>query len=198
MSNYSNYYQSAFTYQDYKQLIIKLLAEDKTTGADHSEGMLHYTKMNLQRMNRVEKTVVLTEVMQAWISQISEPLKFLVITEGWCGDAAQIVPVLNKMVETNSEKLSMKCILRDEHLPLIDEHLTNNGRAIPVLLVLDKDGNLMKEKWGPRPAVLQELLKGWKDQGVEMPELAEKIHGWYAKDKTISTQESLVEYLQNL
>ncbi|MNR36646.1 hypothetical protein D3C85_1545920 [compost metagenome] len=92
----------------------------------------------------------------------------------------------------------MKLTLRDKNLPLIDAHLTNGGRAIPVLLILDEEGNLVLPKWGPRPAVLQSLIADWKKDGVDMPELAEKLHGWYAKDKTVTTQYELNELLKQL
>ncbi len=198
MSNYSSFFQKGLSYGAYKQLIIDLLENHKTTGNDHSEDMLHYTKMNLQRMNRVEKTAELTTDIQAWASQVKSPLQFLVISEGWCGDAAQIVPVIHKIVELNPEKLSLKLVLRDEDTSLIDAHLTNGGRSIPVLLVLNESGELLAEKWGPRPQILQDLLQEWKTEGVVMPELAEKLHGWYAKDKTMSTQESLLTYFKGL
>ncbi|RZK50844.1 MAG: thioredoxin family protein [Pedobacter sp.] len=198
MSNYSNYFQAGLSYPVYKQLIVDLLAAQKTTGQDHSEFMLHYSKMNLQRMNRVEKTTELLPELSTYLKSFNKPLNFLVITEGWCGDAAQIVPVIQKMVEVNPQLFNLRCVLRDENLELIDAHLTNGGRAIPVLLLLDEEGDLIGEKWGPRPAILQDLLNTWKTEGVVMPELAEKIHAWYAKDKTVATQQSLLNHMQKV
>ncbi|WP_410220334.1 thioredoxin family protein [Pedobacter sp.] len=199
MIEYRNIFdKEALTYEAYRKLVDDLLAEGKTTGEDHSEAMLHYSKMNVQRMNRVEKTTVLNEELTEALAQLKESYDLLVITEGWCGDAAQIVPVIYKMAAVSNGKLSLKLVLRDQNLPLIDAHLTNGGRAIPVLLILDKEGNLVLPKWGPRPVALQDLMGEWKKEGVVMPELAEKLHGWYAKDKTQHTQKELAALIKQL
>ncbi len=199
MLDYSNIFdKEALAYASYRNLVDELLAQGETTGPDNSEAMLHYSKMNVQRMNRVDKTTVLSEELLSTLEKIEGKYRFLVITEGWCGDAAQIVPVINKVVSVAPDKFELKLTLRDKNLPLIDAHLTNGGRAIPVLLILDEEGNVLLPKWGPRPAVLQSLIADWKKEGVEMPELAEKLHGWYAKDKTLTTQQELNELLKQL
>lgn len=199
MTEYRNIFdKEALTYEAYRKLVDDLLEAGKTTGEDHSEAMLHYSKMNVQRMNRVEKTAILNEELTEALAQLKGAYDLLVITEGWCGDAAQIVPVIYKMTQASGGKLSLRLVLRDQNLPLIDAHLTNGGRAIPVLLILDKEGNLMLPKWGPRPVALQELMEEWKKEGVVMPELAEKLHGWYAKDKTQHTQKELIALIKQL
>ena len=198
MLNYSNIFDSGMNYSAYRELVHSLLLAGKTTGEDSSEAMLHYTKMNEQRMNRVDKTTVLKPDVLSVIANIKKRYKFLVITEGWCGDAAQIVPVINQIVSAAPEKLNLKLVLRDQNLPLIDSHLTNGGRAIPVLLILDENDELALPQWGPRPAVLQTLLAEWKNETSDMMVLAERLHGWYAKDKTLATQAELVEVLREL
>lgn len=197
--NYSNIFdEEAISYASYRELINQLLAEGKTTGPDHSDAMIHYTKMNVQRMNRVEKTTVLSEELLAAVKNITGKYNLLVITEGWCGDAAQIVPVIQKMADAAPEKFNLKLILRDQHLAIIDHYLTNGGRAIPVLLVLDEEKNVILPKWGPRPAILQQLLADWKKENSDFVLVAEKLHGWYAKDRTQTTQAELVELLGKL
>lgn len=198
MLNYSNIFDSGMNYSSYRELVHSLLLDGKTTGDDSSEAMLHYTKMNEQRMNRVEKTTVLTADVLSAIANIKNSYKFLVITEGWCGDAAQIVPIINQIVSAAPDKFNLKLVLRDQNLSLIDAHLTNGGRAIPVLLILDDNDELALPKWGPRPAVLQTLLAGWKNETSDMMVLAERLHSWYAKDKTLATQAELVEVLKQL
>lgn len=198
MVNYSNIFvNEGLSYTAYRDLINSLLAEGKTTGVDNSEAMLHYTKMNVQRMQRVDKTVVLNEGMIAAVINLKSHYQLLVITEGWCGDAAQIVPVFHKMATLYPDKFDLRLVLRDQHLPLIDAHLTNGGRAIPVLLVLDEKGELIC-KWGPRPVVLQGLLAEWRAETSDMNILSEKLHFWYAKDKTEATQGELTALVSSL
>lgn len=198
MSNYSNIFvNEGLTYSKYRNLIDSLLKSNKTTGDDHSEAMLHYSKMNVQRMSRVDKTGVLNEAFIQAIKKLHKSYQLLVISEGWCGDAAQIVPIFEKMVEFAPEKFSLRFVLRDKNLPLIDAYLTNGGRAIPVLLLLDANGELIS-KWGPRPETLQDLLGEWKTEISDMFELAERLHLWYARDKTQTTQLELTALISDL
>ncbi|OWK69552.1 thioredoxin family protein [Pedobacter sp. AJM] len=197
MVNYSGIFnEQGMDYLTYRALIDQLLLEGKATGDVTYD--LHYTKMNVQRMNRVDKTISLTDDLTTAIDQLAGNRKFLVITEGWCGDAAQIVPVFNKIATASLGKIDLKFVLRDQNLPLIDAHLTNGGRAIPVLIVLNESADQVLATWAPRPQVLQELLKEWKRETTEMPILAEKLHGWYAKDKTQTTQAELTGLLKGL
>ncbi len=199
MTDYSNIFESeAMVYENYRELVYLLLQRNKTTGTDHSELMVHYTKMNNQRMNRVEKTTVLTPELMSVIKNVKSTYHFLVISEGWCGDAAQILPVIDKMVKDSAGHFRLKIILRDQHLEIMDQYLTNGGRAIPVLLVLDENNRLVLPKWGPRPAILQNLRAEWIKEGLDYHKVGEKIHGWYAQDKTISTQAELASLLEKL
>ena len=199
MINYREIFdEQGMDYSTYRQLVDQLLAVGKTTGPDDTETMLHYSKMNVQRMSRVDKTASLNETLTTAINDLKGTYKLLVITEGWCGDAAQIIPVFNKIALAAPDKFELKFVLRDKNLPLIDAHLTNGGRAIPVLLVLDETGTQVLKSWAPRPQVLQGLLKEWKQETTDMMAVAEKLHGWYAKDKTQSTQAELSVLLKGL
>ncbi|GAA3967819.1 thioredoxin family protein [Pedobacter ginsengiterrae] len=197
MVNYSEIFnEQGMDYQTYRTLIDQLLLEGKATGDVSYD--LHYTKMNVQRMSRVDKTVNLIDELTSTIDALKENYKFLVITEGWCGDAAQIVPVFNKIATASLGKIDLRFVLRDKNLPLIDAHLTNGGRAIPVLLVLNETAGKVLVSWAPRPQVLQELLKEWRKETSDMTILSEKLHSWYAKDKTQSTQAELNKLLKSL
>ncbi|MBE9598884.1 thioredoxin family protein [Pedobacter sp. MC2016-24] len=197
MINYNTIFaEQGISYSNYRTLIDNLLAEHKTTGPDNSDAMLHYTKMNVARMNRVDKTAVLNAALLEVLSRVKNKYRLLVISEGWCGDAAQIVPLFDRIVGAFPNHFDLRFVLRDQNLPLIDAHLTNGGRAIPVLLVLSAAGEVIA-KWGPRPQVLQSLLADWKKEETDMMALAEKLHSWYAKDKTEATQKELVEFFDN-
>jgi len=194
--------QNAYTYESYRQLIENLFAENKTTGDNHSEAMLNYTKMNLSRMNRLDKRAQLAPETIEKLNKITKPVTWLVVTEGWCGDAAQIVPVLHKMTMEN-ENITLRFILRDEHLDVIDAFLTNGGRSIPKVLILDKENNEVLRTWGPRPAEMQAMMMDAKAKSLitedsDMKkqislESAKNLHLWYAKDKTKTTQKEFLE-----
>ena len=182
----------AYTYDQYRELIDNLMAEDKTTGENHSEAMLHYTKMNTFRMKRLDKTTELLPELKERLKQVERPMVWLVLTEAWCGDAAQIIPVLKKMADQN-EKIELKLILRDQNLDIMDEFLTNGkSRSIPKLVVLDAETLDVLGNWGPRPVEVQEMYEEWrKSDGEDYREISETLQKWYADDKTVSTQKEL-------
>ncbi len=196
--------ENAYTYKAYRLLIDDLFDQQKTTGEDHSEEMLNYTKLNLARMNRLDKRSRLTEETIQQLAKMDRPITWLVITEGWCGDAAQIVPVLNHMALEN-DKISLRLILRDKNLEVIDAFLTNHARSIPKIIVLDTETSEVLTTWGPRPKEMQQLVLDAKVESLATDDLdlrqqislnaAEQLHLWYAKDKTKTIQ---TEFLTSL
>jgi hypothetical protein len=149
-------------------------------------------------MQRVDKTVQLLPELLAALEQLPQRYVWLVITEGWCGDAAQIVPVLEAIAQASHGQLTTRYVLRDENLDLMDRYLTNGGRSIPKLVVLHADTLTEAATWGPRPAPAQELFVRLKQEQVPYEEFATQLHSWYAKDRTLSTQRELLALLQRL
>ncbi|HEU0052219.1 MAG TPA: thioredoxin family protein, partial [Longimicrobium sp.] len=82
--------------------------------------------------------------------------KLLVISEDWCGDAFNTVPVIAKVAEA-LPNFELRVVKRDENLELMDEYLTNGSRSIPLVVVL-RDDFTPAGRWGPRPAELQEFV----------------------------------------
>lgn len=180
-------------YQEYELMIHNLMAEGKTTGTNHSESMLHYTKMNLQRMNRLQKTVRLNDEFTTLSKEKFVNHKWMILTEAWCGDAAQNIPIFNAIGELLG--VEPRYILRDEHLDLMDEFLVYGGRSIPVLIAMDADYNVLFS-WGPRPKPAQKKVQDYKANPViPYAEFAKELQLWYAKDKTQSAQKELFELL---
>lgn len=186
----------AMSYQEYNSLLIDLFSKGKTTGENQSDDLLNYAKMNLQRMKRLNKTVELSDELKTVISESKKEMIWLVITEGWCGDAAQNIPVLNKIAELSST-IQMKLILRDENLEVMDEFLTNGGRSIPKLIVLDKNTLEIIDTWGPRPNPALDLINEFKAKEIEYKDFVKDVQLWYAKDKTTSMQNELAEKFKN-
>ena len=188
---------TAMNYQQYKSLLEELLAQGKTTGTDQSQDYLNYAKINLQRMNRVEKTTELNEPIKLALSKISKKYTFLILTEGWCGDAAQNLPVFN-LIEKNCNNIELKLILRDENLTVMDLYLTNGARAIPKVICVEN--NTLKEVfvWGPRPEALQEIVLQMKKDNKSLEEKGLITQNWYNADRTQSLQSEILSLVQNL
>ncbi|MDB9964516.1 thioredoxin family protein [Vicingaceae bacterium] len=187
---------SAMSYDTYMSLLIDLMAEEKTTGNDQSESMVGYRKMNVQRMKRLNKNIQLQPELLQVLKGFNRKVIFLVITEGWCGDAAQNVPVFNKLLEYTNE-IDLKLILRDENLKVMDAFLTSGGRSIPKLIALDSATLELLGSWGPRPEAAQFMVTEFKkiDNG-DYSKFVKEVQLWYARDKTFSMQNELVDLLK--
>ncbi|MFY0607220.1 MAG: thioredoxin family protein [Cyclobacteriaceae bacterium] len=186
--------KSSLDYPSYRQLIDDLLVEGKSTGPVQSEEITAYSKMNVQRMKKWDKILQLDSELERLIQSTDRRMIWLVITEGWCGDAAQIIPALVKMANL-SEHIEIRFVLRDEHPDLMDKYLTNSARAIPILIALDAESNEETFVWGPRPAPAQELLLQLKAEGKPY---AEPLHKWYALNKQITIQEEFKTIFNSL
>ncbi|REA58639.1 thioredoxin family protein [Dyadobacter luteus] len=189
--------ESAYSYADYMLLMEKVVAENRTTGPNQSDDLSYYTKLNLARMQRLNKKVTISEELKEMVGQISVPQTWYILTEAWCGDAAQNIPVLAAAALSNPS-ITVKLLLRDENPELMDAYLTNGGRSIPKLIAVDHEFNELFT-WGPRPAGAQELMLQQKaNPAKSLKEFVEDIQRWYIADKTESVQKEMVEILEGV
>jgi hypothetical protein len=187
------------SYSEYRKLVTDLLSERKSTGNEQSESLTNYSKLNDARMNRLEKTIKISEDVISKLQNLDNHYIWLVISEGWCGDAAQILPILNKMALASDKKIDLRIVLRDENDELMSQYLTNGGRAIPKLIVICKEAGIVRTDWGPRPKGASELMANYKkDFGVIDEKIKTDLQLWYLADKGISVQEELVEIMENI
>lgn len=188
----------SISYEEYSRLFGELVEEGKTTGEDQNEDLIYYTKLNAQRAKRLNKTSAVDEETKAIVTDLNDNYTWLVLTESWCGDAAQILPLFNKLAEINP-KINLRLILRDEHTALMDEFLTNGGRSIPKLIMLNKQHEVVGS-WGPRPTEAQAFYDQWRN-GTNPPPYKEfqvDMQKWYLKDKGLSTFKEIREILSEL
>lgn len=186
-----SYLQKSMTYEAYKQLVEDLLAAGKATGPQQSEGLVHYSELNLQRMHRVEKTIQILPEVKEQLLRVSRPQIWLVLTEGWCGDAAQSLPVMKALADLNPN-IQIRTLQRDENPELMDRYLTNGiSRSIPRLIAVDPTTGAELFNWGPRPAELQTSFYGMRSEGLPYDMIKEELQRWYNKDKTVTIQREL-------
>lgn len=189
-----NFWKLALPYSLYRGLVESLSIMNKTTGFEQTEERINATKLNVARMNRVEKTFTLTPHLQQALDELRMPLKWLVISEGWCGDSAQILPALQKIAEVSNGKIQMKSILRDENPQLMDAFLSNGTRSVPKLICMDDSFNVLAT-WGPRPETAQQLVLQLKSDPRTAPLFKEELHKWYAKDRSQTIEEEIAKLL---
>lgn len=187
---------NSYSYEEYRKLMADLLKEGKSTATEQTEEMTHYSELNESRMRRLDKTIKITDENIVKLNSLNHHYIWLVLTESWCGDAAQILPILNKMAVASNGKIDMKLVLRDEHEELMNHFLTNKGKAIPKLICIDKATGSVVADWGPRPQGAVNLIKEYKEQFGTIDETAKAdLQLWYLHDKGISTQNEIMELI---
>ena len=191
-----NSLQKSITYNEYRDLVSKLSNQAKTSGKEQLEHLINFTKLNDARMHRLDKTLQTTSACKTFLENIKSEYIWLVLTESWCGDAAQILPVLNKMRQ-ESDKIDLRIVFRDENDALMDLFLTNNTRSVPKLIILDKNTLEVKADFGPRPAGAKQLITDYKATHGIVDETAKiELQKWYLQDKGISTQNEIIELMR--
>ncbi len=182
---YEQIWHSALSMEEYRNGF-EALNNSISSGTEKDYPHGEYVKINLQRSKRLEK------LYPAVFQKQPAPARWLVITEYWCGDSAQVLPVMHAVACKNG--IEMKLVFRDQHPELMDAHLTNGARSIPKLLILDQEFRFTGS-WGPRPVPADELVREARQRDEHYEVYSAKLHQWYAYDKgyTITKElESLI------
>jgi hypothetical protein len=131
-------------------------------------------------------------VLVRTVERLTRRWHLLAISEDWCVDASNILPVVAKLAD-RAPNLDLRVVGRESHPTLMDEHLTNGTRSIPVVNILDDRFN-ERAWWGPRPAVLQTLFLS-ELRGAPKEIRYPRMRGWYARDRGASIAREIVELM---
>ena len=186
---------TSYSYQEYRKLVSDLVAEGKSTGPNQTEDLTHFSMLNVKRMDRLDKKIELSEDTILRLQKLDKKQLWLVLTEGWCGDAAQNLPVIEKMAKQSSH-IELRLILRDENPEVMDLFLTNGARAIPKLISFDEDLNVLFT-WGARPSIATQMVTDYKAKHGKLdPEFKKNLQVWYNKDKGQNVQSDVVTLIE--
>lgn len=190
--------KTAQSYTAYKEMVLQLLKEGKSTGLNQNDDLVHFTKLNNQRMKRLDKQTKLNEAALTKAQKINRDFTWMVLTESWCGDAAQTLPVINKFAEANA-KIDLKVVLRDENEDLMNQFLTNGSKSIPKLIVVDNASKEVVSSWGPRSAKAAKMVSDYKQEhGKVDAKLKTDLQNWYNEDKGVHIEKEMVELIEDL
>lgn len=178
-----------------KQADAYVLNADESMMDDEEKKLLDFTKLNQRRTYRILKTYKVSEKIMEAVSKINEPQLWMVLTEDWCGDSAQNLPNLYKISQLN-DNIELMILYRDDNLDIMDMYLTNGGRAIPVIVGFDNNGNQLFQ-WGPRPEEAKKLVSQWKAEGNSKEQFLEKLHLWYGRNKGKAFEEDILKLLNH-
>ena len=162
--------------------------------AENEISTFNYKTLNLQRSLRIAKTCKLSDELKDIVKEITEPQVWLAITENWCGDSAQNLPIIAAISREN-QLIKLKILLRDSNPDIMDQYLTNGTRSIPILIAFNEDGEELF-RWGPRPKAAVALINQWKQEGMEKPQWIAKLHLWYSKDKGKEIEKEFIELIK--
>lgn len=181
---------NSFTYATFRAYVTEAL-QNNPEKLQLSSDYLPYAELNEARLHRLDKTLSVASEVALVLENLNKDYIWLVISESWCGDAAQSVPMLNKMAAI-TDKIDLRIVFRDQNLDLMDQYLTNGGRAIPKLLIVEKETLNVVGDWGPRPADAVQLVNDYKAEHGKFDEdgiIA--LNKWYTKNKGQQVQQEV-------
>ena len=184
---------SGMSYEEYKKLFAD---EIENPPAVDEKNNYDIKKLNFSRSTRVEKQFVPSDELIEALNKIINPQLWIVLTESWCGDSAQNLPVIAKISEL-SKNVELQILHRDSNLEIMDQYLTNGTRSIPKLIAFDEDGKELF-LWGARPVAAQQLINELKEKGLQKNEWLIELHKWYANNRGKEIEIELLELLNNL
>jgi len=182
----------SFSYKEYYDQVEQMVHNGQTSGSIQSDALVNYTKLNFKRMKRLNKTLIVNPDLVALVEETGIKMHWLVITEAWCGDAAQNIPYLARLA-ADAGNVDLSLVYRDENSELMAEHLTNGSKSIPKLIVYNNSTECIAS-WGPRPTEVQEMVMTYKNQLDPKPnfdEFAASIHKWYTNNKNQMLEQEL-------
>lgn len=188
--------KKSYSYEAYENLIEELLKEGKSTTEGAGEDFVHYSKLGLQRMKRWDKRFELSETQKTEIKNIGQKQTWVVLSEGWCGDAAHSMPIIHKIAQAN-DKISLQIALREQNPDLMNDFLTNGGKSIPKLIVYDPENKRVIGDWGPRPQPAQEIFLEAKKNNVDFETYEQDLQKWYNQDKGETAAKEILALLKS-
>lgn len=136
-----------------------------------------------------------TEEQVARAQAVGRVWRILAIAEDWCGDSANTIPYLARLVE-RVDGLDMRVISSTVGKAVMEAHRTPDGRAAtPTLILLDAEWNeagCFVERPSP-------LMSWYMDNhnARTTDELHEYILSWYADDAGAHTVDDILTLLES-
>jgi thiol-disulfide isomerase/thioredoxin len=95
-----------------------------------------------RRWQQVYAAVQLTDAQKQLVTGFVRDMKVLIVSGVWCGDCVQQCPLLQRIAESNSARIDLRLLDRDEHRDLMAKVRINGGDRVPVALFLAEDHEL--------------------------------------------------------
>ncbi len=168
------------------------MLRDRFLAGETFDQLLARPKTNSVLYDALYKRATVPDAVVERALLVRQPWHLLVLSEDWCGDSVNTLPVVAKLTET-VPTIDMRIVRRDANPDLMDEHLSGVARAIPVIMVLDSD-YVERGWWGPRPQPLQDWVTA---HGLALPkdERYREVRKWYARDRGKTALNELLDII---
>jgi hypothetical protein len=184
------------SWEPYYALIKQYIETDDKPEIYRPEKMLRYTAANLQRMDTIRSYITIESKLYNQLDTLATDWIWVVLAEPWCGDVSQILPVLYTIAGC-SDHITFRILQSDSYPEVMDRYTTDGSRSIPILVCIDSQTGKEIGIWGPRPKVLQNMVKENKDRtDISFGDKVRMIHSWYEADKSRSIQEEFIDLIK--
>jgi len=132
--------------------------------------------------------------MVARVAAVSGQWRILAVAEDWCGDSANTVPYLARLVE-QAPNLELRIVDSKKGKWVMERHRTQDGRAAtPTIVILD-ERDAQVGVFIERPAPLRDWVAEHKPKLSDEEFQAGKMK-WYREDRGRSTVAEVVEMIE--
>ncbi len=176
-----NILSKSMSYESFMEISRSFLTQGYLQSNETDKARYENIKLNYHRSQRIQKTYKINQELSTLVKSIQRTQTWLVITENWCGDSAQNLPIIS-VIASQNQLILLRIIERDKNLELMDMYLTNGSRSIPKLIALDENYDELF-RWGPRPKAGQDYFNMLKENGTDKKSALEKLHLWYSQNR---------------
>ncbi len=178
-------------YSSYMNMMAELAGQDPHTASEEDAEKIGYTGLNLHRAQRIARTWRPTPQLTAAVTSLPGPQVWLALTEPWCGDSAQCLPPFAVLADSRPD-IDLHILQRDKCPEVMDKFLTDGKRSIPIVIGLNLEGEELF-RWGPRPREAQAVFEQAKADGLEKPDILERLHLFYGRNRNQALAAELTE-----
>jgi hypothetical protein len=181
------------TYSSYvEQWKERLTTPMKGLSIEERKTLMH-RKYNWDRAAHVDKFYSISPETHTTIANLPKQ-DWVVITEDWCLDSAFNLAAIAKLSALN-EHISLRIIERDQHLDIMDNYLTNGGRAIPILIVFNEHGDELFH-YGPRSKAAKTFREKLVEQGLNKNDISVQLLDFYLQKSWEPLEQELLDLLK--
>jgi hypothetical protein len=185
---------NGLSYEDYRARW-REEKDESPDGKDPEERRrLHFLDYNWDRQAHVHEEYTPSDDLRDAVEGIDEPQLWMVLTEPWCGDSAFLLPVIAEAAQSN-DAVTLRILLRDDNLDVMDQYLTDGSRSIPKLVAFSDDGEELFT-WGPRPEGARQRFAELKEAYDDKMEMVRELVAYYEEGHWREADQELAAALQ--